>query len=63
MGRQYCFLGTFQRTIDFLGTLRGRDIGFLIEKSDADVCSIGVALIYRKYRAYDHSVTPIDTWN
>ncbi len=33
------------------------------EKGDADVCSIGVSLNYRKYMAYDHFVIPIDTWN
>jgi hypothetical protein len=63
MDRQYCFGETFQRIIGFLDTIRGIAIRFLIEKSDADVCPIAVTLIYRKYRAYDHSVTPIDTWN
>jgi hypothetical protein len=54
MGRQYCFLGTFQQTIGFLDTRRGRTIAFLSEKGDTEVCSIVVTLIYRKYRAYRH---------
>ena len=51
MGRQYCFLGTFQQTIGFLDTLRGRTIGFLSEKGDADVYAIAVTVIYRQEMA------------
>jgi len=46
-----------------LDTLRVCAIIFPNEKGDADVCSIGVSLNYRKYMAYDHFVIPIDTWN
>jgi hypothetical protein len=36
---------------------------FPSNKGDADVCSIGVGLSYRKYMVYDHFVIRIDTWN
>jgi hypothetical protein len=61
MDRQYCFGGTFQRIIGLLDTIRGFAIGFLSEKSDADVCSITVTLTYRQHRAYDHSATLVDS--
>jgi hypothetical protein len=61
MDRQYCFGETFQRTIGVLDTMRGFAIGFLSEKSDADVRSITVTLNYRKYRTYDYSPTLVDS--
>jgi hypothetical protein len=63
MDRQYCFSGTFLRIIGILDTLRVCAIIFPSKKGDADVCSIGVSLSYRKYMASDHFVIPIDTWN
>ncbi len=61
MGRQYCFLGTFQQTIGFLDTHRGRTIGFLSEKGDADVCSIVVTL--QKIQGLSPFLITIDTRN